>query len=168
MSGQSEIDRFINEILAAIPDATVVTRSDVTIIFCVGNLAVDIVGYEYALLSPPMVGPEGFALANLIDLAAMKLSAITNRGIYRDFWDLHEILTASEITLHQVLKTFSARFGIKKSDRYHVLKALTFFDDAEASHQAMPRGLSEVHWDEIKRYFCVETPAILKMMDLDD
>ena len=161
VSSRVEIHSIVNAFLAKQPESEIVTKSNATVTIRVGELAVDIVQYDYELLSPASIGPEGFGLAGLLDLAAMKLSAITNHGIYRDFWDLHEILTASEITLSKSLDAFTERFGVRESDIYPVLKALTYFEDAEAQ-PVMPRGLSADHWTTIKTYFRRHAPALLK------
>ncbi len=90
----------------------------------------------------------------------MKLSAIASRGIRRDFWDLHEILTRSRVTLDAALDAYVRRFGVKKSDVYHVLEALTYFDDAERDPR--PRGLTAKHWNAIRAYFRTRAPKALR------
>jgi hypothetical protein len=127
----------------------VTAESDVTLSLSVGRTPVDVVRYPYPLLEPPVPGPHGFPVAGLRDIAAMKLSAIARRGLRRDFWDLAEILD-SGLTLRDCADAYLAKFGRSQSDLYAVLRALTWFDDAEA--QALwPAGLTEKHWRDIKR-----------------
>jgi hypothetical protein len=61
----------------------------------------------------------------------MKLAAITKRGARRDYWDLHAMLTCSAVRLPRALDDYRRKFGVAESDIYHVLKALSWFDDAE-------------------------------------
>ena len=64
----------------------------------------------------------------------MKLAAIARRGLRRDYWDLHTILTSSRsTTLARVLEDYKRKFGVAESDVYHVLRSLRWFDDACAS-----------------------------------
>jgi hypothetical protein len=114
---------------------------------------------DLAVVSTPK-GPEGFRVAALLDLAVMKLAAIASRGVYRDFWDLHEILTHSSVTLDRALDGYVKRFGVKKADVYHVLEALTYFDDAERGPR--PRGLGRKQWSGIKAYFLSHAPRALR------
>ena len=44
------------------------------------------------------------------------------------------------------------KFGVAESDLYHVLKALAWFEDAEAD-PAPPRGLTGSKWLEIRAWF---------------
>jgi hypothetical protein len=86
----ADLSRLGAKVTERIEDTQVVSATDVTLTIRAGKLAVDIVRYPYAVLEQPVPGPSGFPLASLLDLAAMKLSAVTKRGIRRDFWDLHE------------------------------------------------------------------------------
>jgi len=66
----------------------VLQSNEVMIALEVLGVPVDVVKYPYPLLDPTIAGPQGFPIARLRDLAAMKLAAIARRGIQRDFWDL--------------------------------------------------------------------------------
>jgi hypothetical protein len=140
-SARRDVDlETIAEEIASLPGVTIVSATDTAIKLRLGNVPVDVVRYPYPLLRQASPGPEGFPVATLLDLAVMKLAAIASRGIHRDFWDLHEILTRSQITLDRALDAYIKRFGVKKSDVYHVLEALTYFHDAE--QEPRPRGLT--------------------------
>jgi hypothetical protein len=86
------------------------------------------------------------------DLAVMKLAAIAKRGIRRDYWDLYEMLTQTKLTLRAVCDDYVRKFGVSESDLYHVLRALTWFEDAEAD-PTLPRGLNSAKWRHIRRWF---------------
>jgi len=91
----------------------------------------------------------------------MKLSAIAKRGIKRDFWDLHEIVSNSDLDLDQAFDAYLEKFGVRESDLYHVLRSLTYFDDADAE-QVFPSGLTLVRWELIKTYFLQNAPMRLR------
>lgn len=89
---------------------------------------------------------SGVPVASMDDLECMKLSAIASRGARRDFWDLHAMLTARHRSLQQALDGYMRKFVVE--DVGHVVKALTYFDDAEA--EPMPTGLLPEHWAQIR------------------
>lgn len=111
--------------------------------------------------APAQTGPEGFAVAGRMDLAVMKLAAIAHRGLRRDFWDLHELVTRGGVSLDSALDAYLRRFGKAEPDLYHVLRSLTFFDDAE-QEPLMPAGLTPAHWMAIQQYFLLEAPNVLR------
>ncbi len=122
------------------------------------GLPIDFVRYRYALLEPP-VEMFGVRLAGLRDLAVMKLSAISRRGLRRDFWDLFEVLR-TRLTLRECGEAYVQRFGVREADLYHVLRALTYFEDAEKD-PVFPPGLDERTWSDIKSFFCSEAPRLV-------
>ncbi len=86
-------------------------------------------------------------------------SACARRGLRRDFWDLYAIAQAG-LPLHEAIAAFLARFGKGEADAYHLIRALTYFEDAE-KEPALPRGLTARRWAEIKRFFLTEAPKLL-------
>jgi hypothetical protein len=142
---------FRDEVIGALTNVAVVGLTDATLRLDIAGTAVDVVRYPYGPLESPQPGPEGVRIAGLRDLGAMKLAAISQRGIRRDFWDLHEIVHHG-VTLSQALDDYVARYRASHSDLYHVLRALTYFDDAERD-TVMPTGLTRKHWQTIRGYF---------------
>jgi hypothetical protein len=146
--------------LVELSNAEVTSISDATLALLVDGVPVDVVRYPYPLLNPTTPGPGTFPIASLEDLATMKLAATSRRGIRRDFWDLYEIFRSGNLTLPDMLTSYSRRFGVKESDLYHVVRSLTFFDDAEAD-SLMPEGLTDEKWSEIKAWFLDNAPKTL-------
>jgi hypothetical protein len=144
---------------AALPDVKVLGMTDAALRVMIAGVPVDLVRYPYPPLTRPEPGPEGFPVAGLRDLAVMKLAAIARRGLRRDFWDLYEI-TSSSMTLREVADAYLERFGVAEADLYHVLRALTYFDDAERE-PAYPAGLTATKWEKVKRFFNEEAPKLL-------
>lgn len=148
-------------LVAELDDAEVVAQTDATLTLRAGDVAIDIVRYPYALLEPPTPGPAAFPVASLRDLAAMKLAAIGKRGVRRDFWDLYAITSSSPVGLRPAADAYLQKFGVREADLYHVSRALTYFDDAEAE-PVMPRGLTKETWAAIKEHFIRSAPALLR------
>lgn len=127
----------------------------------VGGVPVDVVRYPYTLLDPPGDGPDHFPTASLLDLATMKLSAASRRGIRRDFWDLYVMFESGKPTLDQALDAYCRRYGVGESDIYHVLRALTYLADAEAD-ELFPLGLTPSGWATIKDRLVEQARAALR------
>jgi hypothetical protein len=140
----------------------IIQSSDVMLALEVGGVPVDLVDYPYGLLEAPCPGPHGFPIASLLDLGAMKLAAISKRGIRRDFWDLYEIVRAG-FPLATCAAAYLKKFERSHSDLYHVERALTWFEDAE-NDPLWPAGLTPVRWARIKAFFRKETPRLLEEM----
>lgn len=136
----------------------VIAETDAALHLLCDGLPIDFVRYPYPLLEAPGEA-FGLGLAGLRDLAVMKLSAISHRGLRRDFWDLFEILQTG-IALRECGQAYVDRFGVREADLYHVLKALTYFDDAEKD-PAFPSGLDELRWGQIKAFFRKEAPKLV-------
>lgn len=136
----------------------VVSQTDASLHLLCDGLPVDFVRYPYPLIEPPGEA-FGLGLAGLRDLAAMKLAAISRRGLRRDFWDLREVLR-SGLTLRECCEAYRQRFGVREADLYHVLRALTYFADAEKD-PVLPAGLDASGWIAIKAFFLTEAPKLL-------
>ena len=160
LSPNIDLERFRDEAIVALDDAKTLGLTDATLRLDVSGVPIDVVKYMYAPLDPPEPGPEGVLVAGERDLATMKLAAVSQRGIRRDFWDLYELLHHG-ITLSDALDCYAARYGASHSDLYHVLRALTYFEVAEQD-RVMPKGLTENHWQTIRIFFERIAPPELK------
>lgn len=160
LAPEVDFDTVRATLVTSLPDAEVISITDASLHLRVGETPLDVVRYPYALLEPPRTGPSSFPIAGLLDLSTMKLAAAARRGIRRDFWDLHELFTRGGLGLGHALDAYVARFGVRESDLYHVLRALTYFDDARREH-VFPQGLDEAHWRTIESFFTRVVPAEL-------
>jgi hypothetical protein len=148
---------------AALNGIEVLSLTDATLRFRASGVPVDIVRYPYPLLNATSQGPQGWATASVEDLATMKLSAVAQRGIRRDFWDLDEIFEQGGISLERALQSYQRRFGVRESDVYHVLRSLSYFDDAE-KETVMPDGLTSSKWEAIKASMSMRAVRALDFM----
>lgn len=112
-------------------------------IFTINGIKVDFVQYPYPWLSEAY--KEGqLVLAKPTDIAAMKLSAICNRGSKKDFYDLYFLL--DQYSLSDLLGFYKKKFS--DASPFLVLKSLTYFEDAETDDD--PLMLRPLAWDEVK------------------
>ncbi len=97
--------------------------------------------------------PEGQAklIAGLKDLAAMKLEAIAGRGSRKDFIDLYFLL--NYFTINEIFLFHLHKYGEGLSNKYHLLKSLTYFEDAE--NEAMPLMIEPLDWENVKKQIII-------------
>ena len=117
---------------------------------------VSFLGYQYPLLFSVALF-DGVPIADLRDIACMKISAIASRGTRRDFIDLY--LAASQFGLDELLGLFHRKYIQTGYNRIHILKSLLFFDDAEKD--PMPHMLVPLDWDAVKVFFRRAVPELL-------
>lgn len=114
---------------------------------------VELFHYPYPLLSK-VEKLEGITFCSLKDNAAMKMSALTNRGSKKDFIDVAALLEVDH------LKTWLAHFEEKypDTDVFTVIKSLTWFEDAEMEPE--PKLLYPQSWESIK---CKISEAVVSL-----
>lgn len=111
----------------------------------VGGVDFSVFRYRYGLVGKP-VEFEGCQLASLEDIAAMKMTAIVQRAVKRDYVDLHVFFAVGKLSLAQVVTTMEEKFpGL---DLSMALRAMTYFKDVE--NQPMPVMLAKISWDDVK------------------
>lgn len=142
--GSIDVDEIdINAALASIGSVTQLKSSKNIHIYLVNNVKVDIVNYPYPWLQPAIV-EDGLLLADTVDIAAMKLAAITGRGSKKDFIDLYFLLQQMDIC--EILDHYVAKY--KDGSVFMTLKSIIYFDDADKDE--MPNILSDLSWDQVK------------------
>jgi len=99
-----------------------------------------------------------FSLASVSDIALMKLAAISGRGSRKDFADLFIILQ-NEPTLEAYFDMLPRKYGASRINTYHILKSLTYFEDAEA--EPMLQMLVPFDWNECKAFFVRQARSIV-------
>lgn len=96
---------------------------------------------------------------NKIDIAVMKITAISQRGKKRDFFDLYWCAKNLE-PLEEIIKRLPAQYPLVAHNYHHILKAMVYFEDAESDPE--PEIFFEARWEEIKLFFDREIPIITK------
>jgi len=112
--------------------------------------------YPYPVLLPFTIH-RGAQIASVMDIAAMKVDAITRRGKKRDFIDLY-FIAKHATPLEQAMENYFAKFSDFNISRAHVLKSLSYFGDAEGDD--MPEMIKPVRWQDVKRHFQSQTDSL--------
>lgn len=135
----------LRDILREVGRVEVASVSKNINIFWINGVKVDMVNYPYPWLDLPIV-EDGVRLASLNDIAAMKVSAIVNRGTKKDFIDLYMLL--QHFALDEILDMYSRKYS--DGSLFIVMKSLTYFDDAETD--PMPNVLNDTTWETVKDF----------------
>lgn len=99
--------------------------------------------YTYPWLSH-VKEEDGIKLAQMEDIAAMKLSAITGRGTKKDFVDISILL--QYFSLKEMLEFYLQKYY--DGSEFLVLKSLGYFEDAELDPE--PVMLHKLDWQQTK------------------
>jgi predicted nucleotidyltransferase component of viral defense system len=109
------------------------------------GIKVDFIRFKYSF-AYPIKEMDGIRLLAVEDIAPMKIDAISGRGSKKDFYDLYFLL--ERFSLEEILALYSAKY--QHSTLFHVIKSLTWFEDAEP--QTPPDILDKkVTWDKVKK-----------------
>ena len=135
----------LRDILREVGRVEVASVSKNINIFWINGVKVGMVNYPYPWLDLPIV-EDGVRLASLNDIAAMKVSAIVNRGTKKDFIDLYTLLL--HFALDESLDMYSRKYS--DGSLFIVMKSLTYFDDAETD--PMPNVLNDTTWETVKDF----------------
>lgn len=102
---------------------------------------------EAPFLYDPVVY-RGLRLADVRDIAAIKVVAVAGRGSKKDFVDLHAYFETGA-TFSDLLAIVQRRYRDTDFNPMHLLRSLVYFEDAET--EPMPRMLTRVSWPQVRR-----------------
>ncbi len=94
-----------------------------------------------------------------LDIAVMKIIAISQRGRKRDFFDIYFCAKNIE-PLEKTIKRLKVQYPTVAHDYHHILKGLVYFNDAESDPE--PEIYFKASWKNVKDYFKKEIVAITK------
>lgn len=133
------------------PDSTLVVRE--------GTIHCELKGIKLSFLffRQPLVWPtiswRGVDVADWRDITAEKFRAISDRGSKKDFCDLYAVLQ-TKLSIEEACSVFKRRFSSSGINMYHVLRSITFFEEAE--HDPQPILITqgkEWEWETVKTFF---------------
>lgn len=133
-----------------------VSKESATIHATVRETKVSFITYEYPLLFP-FQSFLGTNVADPREIGCMKISAIASRGTKRDFVDLYA--ASQQFGLKYLLEWFERKFSQTNYSKVHVLKSLSYFD--EADKDPMPHMLVPLSWEEVKAFFIREALGLI-------
>ncbi|MEK6558716.1 MAG: nucleotidyl transferase AbiEii/AbiGii toxin family protein [Planctomycetota bacterium] len=132
-----------------------------TLIAIVDNIRLSLFNYPYPLIKPLINNPDyNIELASPEDIASMKVVAIAQRGIAKDFVDLQALIVAYGLSLDYLMSQVQKKFGVSEAYSYQIKKSLVYFDDALRSlgdvtvlRDGKEARLEKNEWSRIEDFF---------------
>lgn len=104
--------------------------------------------YSYKMLRETCTY-DNIQIADPIDIACMKISAISSRGTKKDFVDLYYLL--EKWSLKEILVYFEEKYETIGYNMMHILKSLSYFGDADNDPDPMFLKKTHPSWVSMKR-----------------
>ncbi len=151
---------LVQQIAEVLPDFNLERKAWGTILGYLGETRFSLFFYNYPLLfKTHQLG--GVNIADIKDIAPMKITAIADRGTKRDFIDLYFIFAKTKIlTLKEALDLYDKKFKALGQNKIHILKSLVYFEDAE--RDKLPQMIRPLRWSSVKKFFISEQQKITK------
>ncbi|MBI3013012.1 MAG: nucleotidyl transferase AbiEii/AbiGii toxin family protein [Elusimicrobia bacterium] len=128
----------------------IVQEENQTLSVLIQDVKVSLFNYPY-----PFTGIQpkflGVPLANVLDIASMKIIAACQRGTKRDFVDLYFIL--QDIPFRKVAENMIERYGKERINPIVVGKSLVYFNDADGDPEPSYIVKNRPSWENIKTFF---------------
>lgn len=132
------------EVLEERYNVTLESERKSMLITYIDQIKVDFVKMNYPILFPPLL-VEGVRMLDIKDIAPMKLKAIVQRGSKKDFFDIYFL--SQIMPMSSIIELFQKKF--KQHEVFHVIKSLTYFEDAENYPDPMVFD-KKITWGKVK------------------
>lgn len=154
----------VDDVLAAVKKAgygyEVIAQGENHVVAIIEGVKFSIFYYEYPFIETSV--HYGVTIAGILDIAAMKVIAISQRGSKRDFVDLYRILQDTPFT--KVAIRMVERYGVERVSPTVIGKAIIYFNDADPDLDPQFIG-KKVVWETVKKYFVGHVRQF--MIDID-
>lgn len=121
-------------------------------LFCkINDVDISFFWYSYPLIEKP-ANCQGVSLANLADIAAMKLVAVGHRPAQRDYIDIFYLL--EKFTLEEMFSFAHRKYPNFNS--YLAVRALSYFEDLKDSKKRIKVLDPDYSWEKAKNKIFAE------------
>ncbi|MCL2131592.1 MAG: nucleotidyl transferase AbiEii/AbiGii toxin family protein [Lentimicrobiaceae bacterium] len=118
-----------------------------TIIGSIDGIKVDMIAHIYPLLHPPLID-ESVRMYSLLDIACMKLVAISDNGTrLKDFADIAYLST--RISLLDMLLAYERKYN--RPNYFHAIKGLSYFEDIDFNTSIILCNGKQFEWKKIEQ-----------------
>lgn len=125
------------------------------------KVKVSFIAYPFFLPKQEPLIHGAIRILQAMDIAVMKIIAVSQRGRKRDFFDLYWCAKNIE-PLEDLIRRLPAQYPSVAHDYHHILKSLVYFMDAESDPS--PEIFFHADWKTVKRFFEREIPIITKKL----
>jgi hypothetical protein len=126
-------------------EPNVVFSQKQTLIVEIEGVKVDFIRFKYPFAEKVKM-ESGIRMADIRDIACMKIDAITGRGRKKDFCDLYFLL--QHFPLSDIMEAYSRMYP--HSTLFHVYKSLTWFEDADGDGELQVFD-KKFNWEKAKK-----------------
>jgi predicted nucleotidyltransferase component of viral defense system len=134
-----------------------------TLITIIDDVRLSFFRYEIPLLYEP-IGYEGLKVADWRDITAEKFKTVAQRGSKKDFYDLYLAMQYKGISIEDSLAFLKKRFENTGLNFYHVLRSLTYFEDADNEPEPILFDKQAASWDKVKSFFITNVKEFEKAL----
>ena len=111
---------------------------------------ISFIAYPFFVPKQNFIKYGAIKILHPLDVAVMKIIAISQRGRKRDFFDLYWCAEHLE-PLAKMIQRLKTQYPTVAHDYHHILKSLVYFIDAESDPE--PEIFFKANWKDIKDYF---------------
>lgn len=122
---------------------------------------VSFIAYPFFVPKQDFIRYGAIKILHPLDIAVMKIIAISQRGRKRDFFDLYWCAKNIE-PLKKTIKRLKVQYPSVAHNYHHILKSLAYFSDAETDPE--PEISFKANWKNIKDFFKKEILIIANKM----
>lgn len=126
---------------------------------------ISFIAYPFFIPKQDFIQYKSIRVLHQIDIAVMKIIAISQRGKKRDFFDLYWCAKNIE-PLEDLIKRLKTQYPSVAHDYHHILKSLVYFEDAE--NDPRPEILFKAEWKDVKNYFNKEILRIINKIIIEN
>ena len=145
--------------LRALGPTVIDLETEGAVVGSVGGVRVSFFYYPYPVLEPLLQTPGGVPLAGLLDIACMKLIAVSQRGSRKDFVDLY-FLSVAGVDLRHAQDALPRKMPGVQHNLVHLARSLAYFADAEGEPEL--RMLVPFRWSSARDYCLARSRDILQ------
>lgn len=114
------------------------------------NVKVSFFYYPYPFIEKTIM-KRGVFMADIVDIASMKVIDICQRGTKKDFIDFYFIL--QHISFRDVILNLIKRYGSERINPVNLGKSFVYFADADIDPDVVYCGSCQPVWNDVKKIF---------------
>ena len=149
-------NKIFDAISGVFPNTELTSKNENMLFLYVNDIKVDIVLLPYVYIQP-VEEIDGVRMVSVPDIIAMKLHAVSTRGVKKDFWDIAELLNYYSIA--DMVQFFKTKYS--KQDVWYILRSMIYFEDAEQQIKD-PDPLKKVTWKQVKKKMKTEVTQYIR------
>jgi predicted nucleotidyltransferase component of viral defense system len=130
-------------IVKKLPSSELLYEKNQTMMFSINDIKVDFVLYPFPWLKPFDIS-DNIRFLSFEDIIPMKLQAVSNRNLKRDYWDIASLL--NKYALDKMMNFFRKKFP--QIDIGYIIHNLTDFEKADTEPD--PDILDNKTWEDVK------------------